>query len=184
MNNYVFKANLSALVLSTVLCSPELLLASSKSKGGIKRSGIVRSGLGFATSSSGRSILSLDLGYSIRGILFTAMTAGGATTAYYYSEYSLSTYKWSKLMDVSWGDFFIGYGLGAAYSKKGLLKTANGDSSDEDGNLTLGPAFRMEYLPFKDVDIYCAVDFVMGLGRASIGNGYGDVGRIAVGMIF
>jgi len=143
----------------------------------------LHSGLGFATTSSGRAILALDFGMTFNSDrLLSIMTVGAATTAYFYSEYAISAFKWQPLVNNTWGRFFCGYGGGVAYSQKAILKDSASAEEDKNQNITIGPAFRVEYRPADDFDAYIASEFIMGLGIASIGNGFGDVGRISVGI--
>ena len=177
---YLIRIFLGVLVVQCILTQG--VNGSPKSK----KLSPLHTGVGYSTAGSGRTnSLALDLGYLVYPEwMVSGMMTGTASSAYYYSEYSANLLMWRPLLTNWLGRYYLGYGGGMAYSKKGMLLSRSSGEESVDTNFILGPSFRVEYHPRLPVRMFVAVEFCMGLGIASIGNGWGDVGQFSIGVRF
>jgi hypothetical protein len=131
---------------------------------------------------------SLNAGVALgRDYLITGTASGVATKAYYSNQYTLSFLYQMDFGDHWFGDLNVGMGLGGVYGTKAIALNPEADA-DTDQKVTeqsdidsgLGPAFRVSFRPLSS--FYVAVDYVMSVGPAITGNGWGDVGMFAFGL--
>ncbi len=139
-------------------------------------------GVGFHSHTSGRLVPSLNGGFNIgKDYIVSGTSSGVATKAYYSNQYSLSFLYRFDFGSHWFGTMRGGMGIGGVYGTKGYVadpdETPVVELNDIDSGL--GPAFRISFNPLNHM--YFALDYVLAMGKGTFGNGWGEVGMLALG---
>lgn len=120
----------------------------------------IQLGTGFNSSTGGRLIPSLNLGFGGDSFQILFSSTGVATKAYSHSAYTLGVYRAWESGDLLLGRVVSGFGIGALYALRTYQDT--GAPEEKKNDFAAGPAFFGRWVLVGI--LYSSVEAILGIG--------------------
>ena len=164
---------------------PVLALLLNVIYGAAEARATVNCGVGFSTTTGGRQVPSLELGWSPNdNWMLWSMWSGVRTAAYYSSGYQLSALRTKNWGDFWFGSLNVGFGPGIYYGEKAVYKKVDATGSlsgpAKRQDKLVGAAYRVAFVPIKNT--HFSIEYLMGIGPTTFIDLWKDVGLVSVGF--
>ncbi len=140
-------------------------------------------GAGYSSTTSGRPVPGLALGYNADKWAVTTTATGVQTPLYYHSAWTLSGYKTIKNGNFGVGTIESGLGFGIFYARRGYRDSTT-SALDTADDFNLGPGFRVCWKFLGPASISVEAQFGMRRPLQLIVLSAQDVATVTVGASF